>query len=146
MHEEGDRVDREKLLKAVEDKWINVSAPCMPSLTLLIPNQAEHWHFLAEIDYSFNLLVAETITRTQRKQIPKAQAACNTELEKLLKRSTWDPYTICEWIFVASESKRTGIKVHVAKMLKFALSGAQNLMTEIPVIFSRVELCSMGLG
>ena len=35
---------------------------------------------------------------------------------KLLKRSTWDPYSVCEWNFIATESKRTGIKVHVAKM------------------------------
>ena len=30
VHEQGDRVDHEASLKAVEDKWNNVSAPCMP--------------------------------------------------------------------------------------------------------------------
>ena len=81
VYEEGDRVDHEKSLKVVEDKWINVSAPCMPILTSVNSNQTEHQHFLADLDCPFNLLVAGPITRTQRKHIPKAQAACNKEWE-----------------------------------------------------------------
>ena len=78
VQEEGDRVEREVSLKAVEDSWDNVSAPCMPILVSV--NQAEHQHFLADVYFAFNLLVAEPITRAQRKQIPKAQAASAARL------------------------------------------------------------------
>ena len=91
VQEEGDRVEHEKSLKAIEDNWNSVSAPCMPILTSVNFSNTGHRHFLADVYFLFNLLVAEPITRTQRKQIPKAQAACDKEWEKLLKRSTWDP-------------------------------------------------------
>ena len=93
----------------------------MPILTSVNFNQAGHRQFLAEFDFPFNLLVAEHITRTQRRQIPKAQAACDKELEKQFKRSTWDPYTVCEWNFVATESKRMRIKVHGAQMFEICV-------------------------
>ena len=123
VHEEGDRADQEKSLKAVEDKWINVFAPCMPILTSANSNRTQHRHVLADFDFPFNLLVAEPIIRIQRKQVPKAQAACDKEWEKnkRLKRSTWDPSTVCEWNFVATEFKRTGIKVHVAKIFEICV-------------------------
>ena len=35
-------------------------------------------------DVPFNLLVAEPVSRAQRKAIPKAQAACDKEWDKLL--------------------------------------------------------------
>ena len=81
VQEEGDRVEHEKSLKAVEDNWISVSPPCMPIFTSVNSNQTEHRHFLADVDFPLNLLVAELITRTQRKQIPKTQAACDNEWE-----------------------------------------------------------------
>ena len=82
MHEQGDRVNHEASLKAVEDRWINVSAPCMPIQISVNSNQNEHRHFIADFDFPFNLLLVELITRSQRKQIPKAQAACDKEWEK----------------------------------------------------------------
>ena len=79
VQEEGDRVEHEVSLKAVEDNWESVSAPCMPIQVSV--NHTEHRHSLADFDFPFNLLVAEPITRAQRKQIPKAQAACDKEWE-----------------------------------------------------------------
>ena len=89
-------------------------------------NQTGHWHFLAGFDFPFHLLAAEPISRIQRRQIPKAQAACDKEWEELVKRSTWDPYTVCEWNLNATEFKRTGVKVHVAKMFEICfVKGAE---------------------
>ena len=77
VHKEGDRVEHEKSLKVVEDKWIHVSAPGMPIITSFNVNKNEHRHLIADVVFSFNLLVAEPFTRTHRKQIPKARAACD---------------------------------------------------------------------
>ena len=63
------------------------------------------------------MLVAEPVTRAQRANIPKAQAARDEEWAKLLRRETWDPHSVKEWDFVASRSREIGIKVHVVKIV-----------------------------
>ena len=66
----------------------------------------------------FNVLVAEPAAKTQRKQIPKAQAARDKEWDKLLLRTTWDLTTVKEWSWVSRRSKISGVKVHVAKIFE----------------------------
>ena len=88
----------------------------------IAPSIAEHRNRIPDFENGpFNMLVAEPVSKTQRKAIPAAQKACDTEWLKLMKRMTWDPSTVQEWSFISSESKRTGVKVHVAICLKFAL-------------------------
>ena len=62
----------------------------------------------------------------------KAQAACDEEWQELHKRSTWDPNTVREWNFVATESKRIGIKAHVAKMLEICVVKSAELDDKDP--------------
>ena len=72
--------------------WGPVSAP---ALTMkMVDEKEEHRHFIAAFDFPFGVLVAEPVSETQRKQIPKAQAACDTEWDKLLSRIAWDPMTV----------------------------------------------------
>ena len=82
----------------------------------MVDEKEKHRHRIAAFDFQFNILVAEPVPKTQRKQLPKAQAECDKERDKLLKRTTWDPTTVKESSRVSHMSTTTGVKVHVAKM------------------------------
>ena len=59
-----------------------------------VDEKEEHRHLVAAFAFPFNVLVAEPVSKTQRKQLPKARAACDKEWDKLLLRTTWDPMTV----------------------------------------------------
>ena len=44
-----------------------------------------------------------------------------------MKRMTWDPSTVQEWSFISSESKRTGVKAHVAKTFEMCVAKGAEL-------------------
>ena len=67
------------------------------------------------------MLVAGPVSKTQRKQLPKAQAACDKEWDKLLKRTTWDPTSVKAWSWVSHISKTAGVKAHGAKIVEICV-------------------------
>ena len=92
------QLDAEAPLEAKGARWEPISAPAMP--IKIVDGNEEHRHFVAAFDFPFNALVAEPISKTQRKQFPKAQAACDKQWDKLLLRTTWDPMTVKKWSWV----------------------------------------------
>ena len=89
-------------LEAKGAQWEPISAPAMP--IRIVNEKEEHRHLIADFDFPFNSLVAEPVSKTQRKQLPKAQAACDNEWDKLMLRTTWDPMTVKEWSWVSQKS------------------------------------------
>ena len=87
----------------------------------MIDEKEEHRHLIAAFDFPFAVLVAEPVSKTQRKQLPKAQAACDKDWDKLLLRTTWVLMTVKEWSWVSRRSKTTGVKVHVAKIFEICV-------------------------
>ena len=79
-------------MQAKGAKWEPISAPAMP--IQIVDEKEEHRHLIATFDFPFNVLVAEPVSKTQRKQLPKAEAACDKEWDKSLLRTTWDPVTV----------------------------------------------------
>ena len=63
-----------------------ISALAMP--IQIVDRKEEHRHSIAAFDFSFNMLAAEPVSKTQSKQLSKAQAACDKERDELLKRKT----------------------------------------------------------
>ena len=96
--------------------WNCVSAPRFP--IEINPEPQPHRDRVPLFENPFHAFVAEPVSRAQRRNIPKAQAACDKEWDKLLKRFTWDPASVTEWKSIAYESQKTGIKVHVAKIFE----------------------------
>ena len=147
VQEEGDRVEHEKSLKAVEDNWISVSAPCMPILTSVNFNSTGHRQFLADLDFPFNLLVAEPMTRTQRRQIPKAQAACDYEWERNHSRDPFGTRTrFASGMLLLPRPSGLELKCMLHTCLRSASSRALNLMTKTPVRCSRLDEFWTDLG
>ena len=98
----------------------------------IVDEKKEYRHFIADFDFPFNSLVAEPVSKTQRKQLPKAQAACDKEWDKLMLRTTWDPTTVKEWSWVSHKSKTIGIKVHIAKMFEICVVKGAELEDDDP--------------
>ena len=147
VHGEGDSVEHKASMKAVDDGWINVSAPCMPIHISVDSNQPEHRHFIADCDFPFNLLVAEPITRTHteskfpRRRLPVIKNGRNYSR---------DPPGTCSRFVWGSllQMSPDGLELKCMKLtcLKCALPMARNLMTRIPEKLSPEELCSMDRG
>ena len=106
-------------LQAKGAKWEPISSPAMP--IKLVDEKDEHRHFIAASDVQFNVRVAEAVSKTQRKQISKAQAARDKEWDTLLLIATWDPTTVKEWSWVSHKSKTSGVKVHAAEISEICL-------------------------
>ena len=71
------QLDAEAPLEAKGARWEPISAPAMQ--IQIVDAKEQHRHFIADFDFPFNALVAEPVSKTQRKQLPKAQAACDKE-------------------------------------------------------------------
>ena len=101
----------------------------------------EWWHFGPDWQH-----VSEPVTKAQRRQNPKAQAACDLEWNKLLKRKTWDPSSVTEWRIIQKEAQRTGKTIHIVIFLRYALSKAPNWMIQTRINSLRGEQFWMALG
>ena len=109
----GEKQDIPIITQTACAQWEPAIVPAMPMC--IAPSIAEHRNRIPDFENGpFNMLVAEPVSKTQRKAIPAAQKACDTEWLKLMKRMTWDPSTVQGWRFISSAFKRTGVKVHVA--------------------------------
>ena len=106
-------------MEAKGAQWEPISAPAMP--IRIVDEKEEHGHFIAAFDFPFNDLAAEQVSKTQAKQIPKAEAARVMEWDKLLLRIIGDPTTVKEWSWVSPKSKTTGVKVNVAKIFEMCV-------------------------
>ena len=93
--------------------------PSMPISS--IPLSQDHRDFDPILSFPFDLLIAEPMTRAQRRQLPKAQAACDLEWNKLLARGTWDPKSVTEWKTIANNFMDSRRKVHVTKMFEICV-------------------------
>ena len=95
------------------------------------PRTPRHRDHIASINFPFSL-IAEPVTRAQRRANPKAQAACDLEWSKLQDRGTWDPGTVTEWRIIADRSRRSGTKVHVAKICELCVVKGAELHDDDP--------------
>ena len=86
------QLDAESPLGAKGAQSEPISAPAMP--IKIVDQKEEHRHLIADFDFPFNSLVAEPVSKTHRKKLPKAQAVCDKEWDKLLLRTNWDPMTV----------------------------------------------------
>ena len=83
-----------------------------------------HREFVPWFDHPLDCLVAEPVSKSQRKAIPKAQAACDKEWNKLAtqawpdKRGTgcWDVRRVREAADVRREARSKGIKMHFGRV------------------------------
>ena len=98
----------------------------------LPPPAPTHRNHVLEYDFPFNLLVAEPVTRAQRRTLPKAQKACDDEWGKLLRRETWDPSSVQEWDFICQRSKKSGVRVHVARIFEICVVKGAELSDSDP--------------
>ena len=103
------------------------TVPSMPISSL--PLSLEHRDFIPIFDFPFDLLIAEPVTRAQRRQLPKAQAACDLEWNKLLARGTWDSASVTEWKETARRFQKSGEKVHVAHKMRYVWSKVPSSQT-----------------
>ena len=119
--DEGTHEDS-KLSSGMRSPWLELNAKDVPSMPIqVVPAVQAHRDHVPDFSYPFNLLVAEPVSKTQRAKIPKAQEACDAEWLKLLKRDTWDPYSVKEWNFVATQARDSGKKVHVARLFEICV-------------------------
>ena len=115
-HTDDQRIGQE------EKGWHNSKTDLYPRLPIMAtPVVQNHRDKCSSFEFPFNMLVADPVTRAQRAKIPKAQAACDEEWAKLLRRETWDPHSVKEWKFVASRSRESGVKVHVANLFEICV-------------------------
>ena len=86
LAQRGDvQFDSEETLEVKGAKWEAISAPAMP--IDIVDEKEERRRVIAAFDFPFNMMLAEPVSKTQRKQTPKARAACNKEWYKLLKHT-----------------------------------------------------------